>query len=87
MTGPALLIDDHAGWRRLCTLLNRKRERLDAQAVLGMLPDEAALRDVVPFLEGVLCHVVQQRRNLLVVRHLRRAENLRVGGLGVLRCS
>ncbi|MEW5314407.1 MAG: hypothetical protein WDW38_005909 [Sanguina aurantia] len=77
-SGPALLIDDHAGWRRLCTLLNRKRERLDAPAALGMLPDGASLRDVVPFLEGVLCHVVQQRRKLLVLRHLRRAENLRV---------
>lgn len=44
--------------------------------VLDVLPDQLPLSDVVALLSSMLVYDTEQKRNLSVVHHLRRAENL-----------
>ncbi|GLC77792.1 hypothetical protein PLESTB_000955600 [Pleodorina starrii] len=67
---------DSDTWLALSRLLSRKRDRLDPMQVLDLLPACVAVADVLPWLEGCLRYTTESRRNLAVIRQLRRAENL-----------
>ncbi|GIL77647.1 hypothetical protein Vretifemale_7143 [Volvox reticuliferus] len=67
---------DPVTWQSLSRLLSRKCDRLDPMQVLDMLPYGVAVTDVLPWLEGALRYTLEARRNLAVLRQLRRSENL-----------
>lgn len=45
---------------------------VDNLQVLGMLPDDVALSDVLPWVSGVLGYLAQEARGTSVVKNLRR---------------
>jgi hypothetical protein len=65
-------------WTDAAWLLSRKRTRLDATAVARRLPPDVPLPLLMPLLGGLLRHGLEARRNLEVVRQLRRADGLAV---------
>eukprot|EP00878_Enallax_costatus_P014555 GHUV01015226.1.p1 GENE.GHUV01015226.1~~GHUV01015226.1.p1 ORF type:complete len:244 (+),score=55.24 GHUV01015226.1:597-1328(+) len=67
---------DHQAWKNLSQLLSRKTDRINHLQILNVLPEQLPLSDVAALLSSMLVYDTEQKRNLSVVHHLRRAENL-----------
>lgn len=63
-------------WLMLSEVLSRKCGRIDHSKVLSLIDESQPLWCVMPLLQGLMCNQVEQRRQLCVLKSLRRAENL-----------
>lgn len=68
-------------WNRLSWLLSRKRHRIDARDLLQSIPNSVPLSHLLPLVQGLLIFGKEKRREMEVVKQLRRADNLNARNL------
>ena len=76
-TSPSSKLD----WNRLSWLLSRKRHRIDAKNLLLSIPNSVPLSDLLPLIQGLLSFGKEQRRELEVMKQLRKADTLHTRNL------
>lgn len=69
-----VLTDDE--WRELCSLLCRKRYRINIEEMFDLLPGDVDLSVLMQFIDGALRTLAEQQRNLLIVHSLYTSDNL-----------